>query len=113
MGCAAPGRAFSAQQERVYREVAAVFAGGRETAGQSPPADSRFASVDKLNELKFVEQCVKETLRIFTLFPLTIRKTTEQIKLDGKCLHAPCPALPSLAHPLAQRLAIEKKQNIS
>ena len=58
----------------MYKEVVAVY-------GSQMGSDG----IEKLNELKLVEQCVKETLRIFTLFPLTIRKTTEPILLNGNC----------------------------
>lgn len=40
--------------------------------------------MDNLTDLKYLEQCIKETLRIFTLFPITIRKTTDEIRLNGK-----------------------------
>lgn len=69
----------------MYKEVVAVYGSqmGSELYVDEPTVTG--VGIEKLKELKLVEQCVKETLRIFTLFPLTIRKTTEPILLNGKC----------------------------
>ncbi len=59
-------------QKKVYEEAKTVL--GTENVK---------VEMEDLAELKYLEQCIKETLRIFTLFPVTLRKTTEEITLNG------------------------------
>lgn len=59
-------------QAKVYEEAAKVVG-----------TDATEVRFDDAAELKYLDQCIKETLRIFTLFPLTMRKTTEEVVLNG------------------------------
>lgn len=45
--------------------------------------NDRYVQMDDLNQMKFLEQCIKETLRMFTLIPITFRRATEDITLNG------------------------------
>ena len=63
-------------QQKVYEEV-------RKVVGYSTDGEPDF-SMDDLAELTYLEQCIKETLRVFTLFPITLRKTCEDITLNGR-----------------------------
>ncbi|XP_065213910.1 cytochrome P450 4g1-like [Planococcus citri] len=58
-------------QQKAYEEV-------RKVVGAD---GNRDLLMDDLAELTYLEQCIKETLRVFTLFPITLRKTSEDIKL--------------------------------
>lgn len=60
-------------QQKVYDEIVRVLG-----------YDDKDVEMEDLADLKYLEQCIKETLRIFTLFPITLRKTTEEITLNGK-----------------------------
>ncbi|XKL69086.1 hypothetical protein PGB90_006855 [Kerria lacca] len=66
-------------QEKVYEEIQMVF------------KNDRYVQMDDLNQMKFLEQCIKETLRMFTLIPITFRRATEDITLnDNKIIPANC-----------------------
>lgn len=41
----------------------------------------RTPSIEDLNQMKFVEQCIKETLRLIPSVPLIARKLSEDAKL--------------------------------
>ncbi|XKL69087.1 hypothetical protein PGB90_006856 [Kerria lacca] len=67
-------------QEKVFEEVVQIL-GSNDTN----------VDIKKLNEMRYLEQCIQETLRIFTLFPLTLRKTTEEVKLvDNRVIPPNC-----------------------
>jgi hypothetical protein len=57
-------------QERVVQELNEVFGN-----------DDRTPSLSDLNRLKYLEQCIKETLRLYPSVPLVFRTLTEDAKL--------------------------------
>ncbi|XP_054287798.1 cytochrome P450 4c3-like [Macrosteles quadrilineatus] len=57
-------------QDKLYEEITSVVG----------PDDD--VSTDHIRQMTYLDQCFQETLRSFTLVPLTIRKTSEEIKLS-------------------------------
>lgn len=66
-------------QEKVYREMREVFYDD----------DSANVEMHHCVKLKYMEQCIKETLRLFSLVPVTIRTCPESIKISGE-YHISC-----------------------
>ena len=60
-------------QTKVHQELDSVFG-----TNKDPP------TVKQLNQLNFLEQCVKETLRRFTLAPIILRQTEKDITLKSE-----------------------------
>lgn len=63
-------------QEKVFEEILNVF-----------NDDFVTVTMEHCNELTYMEQCIKETLRRFTVIPVTIRQSSEPIKLNGKTMY--------------------------
>uniref|UniRef100_A0A182MYX7 Cytochrome P450 n=1 Tax=Anopheles dirus TaxID=7168 RepID=A0A182MYX7_9DIPT len=60
-------------QQRVYEEIESIF----------PIGDDRPATMHDLNELKLLERCIKESLRLFPSVSFFGRTTSEDIELGG------------------------------
>uniref|UniRef100_A0A182QEP1 Cytochrome P450 n=1 Tax=Anopheles farauti TaxID=69004 RepID=A0A182QEP1_9DIPT len=60
-------------QERVYEEIESIF----------PPGDDRPATVQDLNELRLLERCIKESLRLFPSVSFFGRTLSEDIEIAG------------------------------
>lgn len=43
--------------------------------------DTRHLTVNDLNEMKYLEQCVKETLRLYPSVPIVCRELNEDVQL--------------------------------
>lgn len=54
-------------QTMVHRELANII------------LDDRPMTMDDLNELQYLEQCIKETLRLFNIVPFTYRSTVDPL----------------------------------
>lgn len=65
---------FPDYQERVYEEIMDVI------------GPDRRITVHDLPKLQFMERVIKETMRIFPVGPLLVRKLTGDIMLRGKIL---------------------------
>lgn len=59
-------------QEKVYEEL-------RETFENS----NRPMTTDEINKLTFLDQCIKETLRLFAAVPVVIRHTYEDLPISS------------------------------
>ncbi|KAK7588222.1 hypothetical protein V9T40_005467 [Parthenolecanium corni] len=59
-------------QEKVYNELSEVFG-----------EDDRLPTMEDLNQLVYLEQCIKETLRFVTVAPLSSRVSSEDITLSS------------------------------
>lgn len=59
-------------QEKAYQEVKEIF--GSENAE---------FTLDTLNELRYLEQVIRETMRLFTVVPFICKTNTIDIELDG------------------------------
>ncbi|XP_065207589.1 cytochrome P450 4C1-like isoform X2 [Planococcus citri] len=67
-------------QKRVYEEIHSVFGD-----------ENRLPNLEDLSKLSYLEQCIKETLRRFTVVPLGLRHTQEDIPIsDGKIIPSGC-----------------------
>ncbi|XP_042883733.1 cytochrome P450 4C1-like [Penaeus japonicus] len=64
-------------QERVFEEIESVLQG----ADRAPTASD-------LREMKYLELCLKETLRIFPPVPMIIRELKEDAVIDNYCIPA-------------------------
>uniref|UniRef100_A0A182VUF4 Cytochrome P450 n=1 Tax=Anopheles minimus TaxID=112268 RepID=A0A182VUF4_9DIPT len=60
-------------QERVYEEIESIF----------PLGDNRPATMQDLNELKLLERCIKEALRLYPSVSFFGRTLSEDIQLGG------------------------------
>uniref|UniRef100_A0A182S9V5 Cytochrome P450 n=1 Tax=Anopheles maculatus TaxID=74869 RepID=A0A182S9V5_9DIPT len=60
-------------QERVCEEIESIF----------PPDDNRPATMQDLNELKLLERCIKEALRLYPSVSFFGRTLSEDIQLGG------------------------------
>uniref|UniRef100_A0A182YDR9 Uncharacterized protein n=1 Tax=Anopheles stephensi TaxID=30069 RepID=A0A182YDR9_ANOST len=60
-------------QERVCEEIESIF----------PPGDNRPATMQDLNELKLLERCIKEALRLYPSVSFFGRTLSEDIQLGG------------------------------
>lgn len=56
-------------QERVVKEINTVI------------LQPESVNIDNLNSLKYLEQCIKETMRLYPSIPLIARKLSEDVKL--------------------------------
>ncbi|XP_049310952.1 cytochrome P450 4d1 [Bactrocera dorsalis] len=65
-------------QRKCYAEIVDIF--GKDT--------SKPVTYEALNNLTYVELCVKETLRLFPSVPLLGRKVTQECEINGKVLPA-------------------------
>uniref|UniRef100_A0A034W407 Cytochrome P450 4d10 n=2 Tax=Bactrocera dorsalis TaxID=27457 RepID=A0A034W407_BACDO len=65
-------------QRKCYAEIVDVF--GKDT--------SKPVTYEALNNLTYVELCIKETLRLFPSVPLLGRKVTQECEINGKVLPA-------------------------
>ncbi|XP_053699083.1 cytochrome P450 4c21-like [Sabethes cyaneus] len=59
-------------QEKVYQEIKKVF----------PAHDELSITPEKLGQLQYTEMFIKETLRLFPITPIIMRKTMREIELD-------------------------------
>jgi len=66
-------------QQKVYDEITQVF----------PDADNSTITPEKLNELKYFEQVMNETMRLLPVLPLIARETLEEFALNPKVTLAP------------------------
>ncbi|XP_035776557.1 cytochrome P450 4c3-like [Anopheles albimanus] len=65
-------------QERIVEEIDLIMGGDRE----------RFPTMQELNEMKYLEACIKEGLRLYPSVPLIARHLTEDVDIDGYTLPA-------------------------
>lgn len=63
-------------QERVLQEIDTVMGGDRERA----------PSMKELGEMKYLECCIKEALRLYPSVPLIARHLKEDVKIGNKSL---------------------------
>lgn len=68
---------FKDIQKRVYAEIMEVL-----------PSTTDIIDFDALNKMKYLEQVVKETLRLFPITALVIRKTSDDFHLDDYVIPA-------------------------
>lgn len=59
-------------QEKVYKEVISVLG-----------TEDRYIEMKDVQNMPFLEQCIKETLRLFPTGPLILREATDDFKLSG------------------------------
>ncbi|KAK7604571.1 hypothetical protein V9T40_005757 [Parthenolecanium corni] len=59
-------------QEKIHEELDSVFG-----SSKNPP------TAEELNQLKFLTQCIKETMRRFSVAPFVGRQTDEDLKLKS------------------------------
>ncbi|KFB52265.1 AGAP010414-PA-like protein [Anopheles sinensis] len=62
-----------AVQERVHAEIDTIMGGDRE----------RFPTMQELNEMKYLECCIKESLRLFPSIPMLSRSLVTSVDVDG------------------------------
>ncbi|XP_052871955.1 cytochrome P450 4c3 [Anopheles cruzii] len=65
-------------QDRVVEEIDFIMGGDRE----------RFPTMQELNEMKYLEACIKEGLRLYPSVPLIARHLTQDVEIDGYVLPA-------------------------
>uniref|UniRef100_A0A8W7NZQ3 Cytochrome P450 n=1 Tax=Anopheles coluzzii TaxID=1518534 RepID=A0A8W7NZQ3_ANOCL len=65
-------------QDRIVEEIDQIMGGDRE----------RFPTMQELNEMKYLEACIKEGLRLYPSVPLIARRLTEDVDIDGYVLPA-------------------------
>lgn len=58
-------------QEKVYKEVISVLG-----------TEDRYIEMKDVQNMPFLEQCIKETLRLFPTGPLILREATDDFKLS-------------------------------
>lgn len=68
---------FKDIQEKVYAEIMQVL----------PSPDDKI-DFDALNKLKYLEQVIKESLRLFPIAAVVLRKTSDDFKLDDYIIPA-------------------------
>ena len=86
-------------QEKVYQEIRTVMGDKKQvTVDELMVSDdaqkpSPRQKVERLAQIHFLlcvqnftylEQCIKETIRVFTVLPATIRCTNEELTISGK-----------------------------
>ncbi|XP_047530199.1 cytochrome P450 4C1-like isoform X1 [Vanessa atalanta] len=59
-------------QEKIYEELQNIFKGNQNTP-----------TTDELNEMKYLECCIKESLRLYPSVPIILRYLTEEITVGG------------------------------
>ncbi|XP_026491363.2 cytochrome P450 4C1-like [Vanessa tameamea] len=59
-------------QEKIYEELRNIFKGNQNTP-----------TTDELNEMKYLECCIKESLRLYPSVPIILRYLTEEITIGG------------------------------
>ncbi|KAJ9594704.1 hypothetical protein L9F63_013978, partial [Diploptera punctata] len=82
-------------QEKVMEEITSVFGD-----------DTRVPNMNDLRQLKYLEQCVKEGLRLYPSVPFVLRTLTEDAKIGKIILPAGCGILVS---PFATHHQVEKR----
>ncbi|XP_058443129.1 cytochrome P450 4c3-like [Malaya genurostris] len=65
-------------QDRIVEEIDRIMDGDRE----------RFPSMKELNEMKYLECCIKEGLRLYPSVPLIARKLTEDVQIEDYTIPA-------------------------
>lgn len=65
------------EQEKCYQEIVTVCKDTRGTA-----------SMNELRRMNYLEQCIKESLRLYPSVPILARQTTEDIQMGDKVLPA-------------------------
>lgn len=63
---------FQDIQEKAYQEVKEIF-----------HSDAVEFNIDTLNELKYMDQVIRETMRLFSVIPFICKTNTVDIELDG------------------------------
>ncbi|XP_055525089.1 cytochrome P450 4c3-like [Wyeomyia smithii] len=65
-------------QDRIVEEIDQIMGGDRE----------RFPTMNELNEMKYLECCIKEGLRLYPSVPLIARKLIEDVQIDNYTIPA-------------------------
>ncbi|XP_058443126.1 cytochrome P450 4c3-like [Malaya genurostris] len=70
-------------QDRVFNEIDQIMGGDRD----------RIPTMQELSEMKFLECCIKETLRLYPSIPLIARRLPEDVQIDDYTIPAGTNAL--------------------
>lgn len=62
---------YNCFQDKVYKEVISTLG-----------MEDRFIEMEDVKNMPFLEQCIKETMRLFPAGPLILREPTDNLKLS-------------------------------
>ena len=65
-------------QEKVYQEICKVVG-----------KDGKPVTMEHINQLVYLDQCMNETFRLFPSIPWIARRTTKDVTLKGRIFHPP------------------------
>lgn len=72
-------------QEKIAEEIKTIIG-----------TDPKNINIRNVQELEFFDMCLKETLRHFPIAPFTMRKTTEEVRVDDLLVPKGCSVMVSI-----------------